>query len=108
MIEKFCFLSEANYPNYTRRLKEFNLKQYLQMDLDIPFYNYGQSGAGNQYIANMIAQANAVHKFAPDDLIMVCWTNVCREDKWHNGQWATPGNIYTQNIYSVLVIKFSL
>jgi hypothetical protein len=38
MIEKFCFLSEANYPNYTRRLKEFNLKQYLQMDLDIPFY----------------------------------------------------------------------
>ena len=69
-------------------------------DLDIPFYNYGQSGAGNQYIANMIAQANAVHKFTPDDLIMVCWTNVCREDKWHNGQWSTPGNIYTQNIYS--------
>jgi hypothetical protein len=69
-------------------------------DLDIPFYNYGQSGAGNQFIANMVAQADAIHRFNADDLIMICWTNVCREDKWHNGQWATPGNIYTQNIYN--------
>jgi hypothetical protein len=74
-------------------------------DLGIAFYNYGKSGAGNQFIANMIAQADAQHKFTVDDLIMVCWTNVCREDKWHNGQWSTPGNIYTQNIYSDDYVK---
>lgn len=69
-------------------------------DLGIPFYNYGRSGAGNQYIANMITQANRQFKFTVDDLIMVCWSNVCREDKWHNQKWTTPGNIYTQNIYN--------
>jgi hypothetical protein len=74
-------------------------------ELDIPFYNYGKSGAGNQYIANMITQADIEHNFTADDLIMVCWTNVCREDKWRNGQWSTPGNIYTQNIYSNDYVK---
>jgi hypothetical protein len=79
--------------------------EIIAEDLEIPFYNYGKSGAGNQFIANMIAQADVQHKFTADDLIIVCWTNVCREDKWHNGQWSTPGNIYTQNIYSDDYVK---
>ena len=74
-------------------------------DLDIPFYNYGQSGAGNQYIANMIIQADLQHKFTEDDLVMVCWTNVSREDKWVNGAWTTPGNIYTQTVYHSDYVK---
>lgn len=35
---KFCFLTEANYPNYTHRVKEFSIKRYLELDLDIPYY----------------------------------------------------------------------
>jgi hypothetical protein len=35
---KLCFLSEANYPNYVKRVKDFNIKRYLELDLDIPFY----------------------------------------------------------------------
>lgn len=35
---KICFVSEANYYNYTKRIKEFNLKKYLDLELDIPFY----------------------------------------------------------------------
>jgi hypothetical protein len=38
MIENFCFLSEANYLNYVRRFKEFNLKRYLELNLNIPYY----------------------------------------------------------------------
>jgi hypothetical protein len=38
MVEQFCFLSEVNYPNYVRRFKEFNLKRYLELDLNIPYY----------------------------------------------------------------------
>lgn len=38
MIDKFCFLSEANYPNYVKRIKEFNIKRFLELDLNIPFY----------------------------------------------------------------------
>jgi hypothetical protein len=73
--------------------------EVIAYDLDIPLYNYGQSGAGNQYIANMICQADNIYKFDEDDLIIVSWTNVAREDRWVNGQWITPGNIYSQGIY---------
>lgn len=38
MNKKYCFLTEANYPNYVKRLKDFNLKKYLELNLDIPFY----------------------------------------------------------------------
>jgi len=73
--------------------------EIIASDLDIPLYNYGRSGAGNQYMAQQFAYANAKHKFTEDDLIMVSWTNVCREDRWVDGTWVTPGNIFTQNIY---------
>jgi hypothetical protein len=35
---KMCFLSEANYSNYAKRVKDFNIKRYLELGLDIPFY----------------------------------------------------------------------
>lgn len=38
MKNNFCFLTEANYPNYVKRFKDFNLKRYLELDLNIPFY----------------------------------------------------------------------
>lgn len=79
--------------------------EIIAYDLDIPFYNYGKSGGGNQYIANSIVQANAVHKFTKDDLIIVSWTNVCREDRWRKGSWVTPGNIYTQGFFDKQYIK---
>ena len=55
--------------------------EILGKDLGIPLYNFGKSGGGNQYIANTFAQANAVYNFNEDDLIIVSWTNVCREDR---------------------------
>lgn len=33
-----CFLGEANYPNYIKRIKEYNIKKYLDLQLEIPFY----------------------------------------------------------------------
>lgn len=66
---------------------------------EIPeYYNYGQSGGGNLFIANSIVEANLTHKFNEDDLVMVMWSSVSREDRYKGGWWETPGNIYTQNI----------
>lgn len=73
--------------------------EIIAFDLDVPLYNFGKSGAGNQYISNMIAQADSVYNFTENDLVIVCWTNVCREDRWVNGKWVTPGNIFTQSEY---------
>ena len=77
------------------------------------FYNFGKSGAGNHYIFNMLMQADAVYNFTHEDLIIVQWTNVGREDRYFHpgskvfeagsdrdrGGWVTPGNIYSQGTY---------
>lgn len=67
--------------------------------LDIDFYNYGRSGAGNQYISNMLMQAYKQHNITKDDLVLISWTNVCREDRWVKGDWVVTGNIFSQGIY---------
>lgn len=38
MIEKLCFVAECMYPNYVNRFKNYNLKRYLELDLNIPYY----------------------------------------------------------------------
>jgi len=73
--------------------------EILAHDLNVPLYNYGQSGAGNQYIANMIMQADNFYNFTPDDIVIVQWTNVCREDRYAKGKWHTPGNIFSTSLF---------
>ena len=71
--------------------------QILGHHYKIPLYNYGQTGAGNMYIFNHIMQADCYYTFRPEDIIAVCWTNVCREDRYVNGNWVTDGNIFTND-----------
>jgi len=73
--------------------------EIVAYDLQIPLYNYGRIAAGNQYIFNMLMQADANFKFRSNDLIMICWTNVCREDRYIQDHWQLCGNIYTQDFY---------
>ena len=67
---------------------------------EIPeYYNYAQSGGGNLFISCQVTEASLRHKFTETDLVMVMWSSVAREDRHINGNWLTPGNIYTQNYY---------
>lgn len=51
MSPKFCFLSEANYPNYVKRIKEFNIKKFLELELEIPFYiSTNMKDSFNEYV----------------------------------------------------------
>lgn len=68
-------------------------------------YNHGQSGGGNLFIASQVAEASVRYKFNKDDLIIIMWSSISREDRWVNGQWLTPGNIYTQNYYDDNFVK---
>lgn len=38
MIDKFCLLSEANYPNYIKRIQQYSIPRFLESNLQIPFY----------------------------------------------------------------------
>jgi hypothetical protein len=71
-------------------------------------YNYAQSGGGNLFISCQVTEANLRHKFTDSDLVMVMWSSTAREDRHINGNWLTPGNIYTQNYYDdTFVNKFA-
>jgi hypothetical protein len=73
-------------------------------------YNFGLSGGGNLFISSQVSEINEKLKFDQDDLIMIMWTTVCREDRWvgkRNG-WMMVGNIFTQQEYDdAFVEKFA-
>lgn len=72
------------------------------------YYNYGRSGAGNLYISNSIVEANIRHNITENDLVLVMWTTISREDRYIKTDWVTPGNIYTQDTFSKeFVYKFA-
>ena len=56
------------------------------------FENWGKPGAGNQFICNSIAEADAKYNFGKDDTIIVMWSSMMREDRYIQNGWLTPGN----------------
>jgi hypothetical protein len=65
------------------------------------YQNWGQSGAGNTYIFNSIMEADQRHHFAAGDTVIVCWTNVTREDRYVKDRgWITLGNVTSSPIFT--------
>jgi hypothetical protein len=63
-------------------------------------YNYGKNGAGNFFIFQSLMEAVIKHKINKDDLVMIMFSNVTREDRFvKNRGWITPGNLYFQTEY---------
>lgn len=68
-------------------------------------YDTAQTGGGNLFISANVAAANQKFKFTKDDLILLMWSTHCREDRYRDDAWITPGNIYSQNIISESFVK---
>jgi len=69
-------------------------------------YNYGRTGAGNFFIYQSLIEAILKHKINKDDLVMVMFSNVTREDRFvKKDGWITPGNLYFQNEYDEKFLK---
>ena len=69
----------------------------------VEFINLGRSGAGNQYIFNMVMQADSIYNFTHEDLVVVQWTNVCREDRFipqlgEPAQWGNQEGIADKRV----------
>jgi hypothetical protein len=63
---------------------------------DIPTYqNWGEIGAGNQFIFNSIIEADARFNFNRDDLVLIMWAAKEREDRYCNNYWQHD-NIHSQ------------
>lgn len=64
------------------------------------FKNWGQSGAGNPYIFNSVMEADQQYVFNQTDTVVVCWTNIMREDRYIRDRWVTLGNIMATPIFT--------
>jgi len=64
------------------------------------FENWGQSGAGNEFIFNSVMEADQRQMFGSDDTVIVCWTTPTREDRYIDNRWHTLGNMFSCPIYN--------
>tara|TARA_B100000965_G_C19402953_1_gene674086 strand:+ start:21 stop:881 length:861 start_codon:yes stop_codon:yes gene_type:complete len=89
-----CSLTQYFYPTWADILiHDYKVKNNALGE------NWGRSGAGNQYIATRIWEANTVHSFTKDDVILLQWTSMFREDRYHMGSgWHTPGNFSKSSV----------
>lgn len=92
-----CSFTGYNWPTWADILS----KEMPQAE----FYNVGYCGAGNLMISARITEASVKFNFCETDLIMVMWTTFCREDRYLNNAWQSPGNIFTQQYYSDDFVK---
>jgi len=65
----------------------------LSLDYEV-FENWAQVGAGNHFILYSLTEAVARQHIGPDDTVAVMFTGVAREDRYIDGAWHTPGNVY--------------
>lgn len=63
------------------------------------FYNFGKIGCGNLFISMRISEMSRRMNFNSDDLVIVMWTSMTREDRHIDGEWRSEGNIYNQSLY---------
>jgi len=82
-----CSLTQYFFPTWADIL----IKQYR--DKGYEGSNWAKSGAGNMYINMRLWEANTIHTFTKDDVILLQWSSMFREDRYHMGKgWWTPGN----------------
>lgn len=65
------------------------------------YQNWGQAGGGNKYIYHSLMEADQRHRFGSTDTVVVCWTNIMRDDRYVKERgWITLGNIATSPIFT--------
>ena len=72
---------------------------FLAESLNLECNNFAVPGAGNEYIFHSIVEANETYKFNQNDLIIVCWTNFAREDRYIKDKWVHSSNIYNYTVF---------
>ena len=69
------------------------------------YENWGQAGAGNSFIFYSLMECNKRNRITQDDVVMIMWSSIGREDRYVNKEWLTPGSIYNQTDYDENFVK---
>lgn len=93
-----CSFTNSKYPTWA----DIVARQYDH------YQNWGQAGAGNSFIFYSLMECNKRNKITRDDVVMIMWSSIGREDRYVGGEWLTPGSIYNQTDYDeTFVNKFT-
>lgn len=92
-----CSFTNYVYPTWANLL--------FHESVNAKCYNFGKPGMGNLAISSRIAEANTRFKFNEDDLVIVMYTTMFREDRWLHEQWQSHGNVYNQPFYDQNFVK---
>ena len=71
----------------------------------VNYINTAKPGAGNSYILAKLSQAMRYYNIGEGDLVSIMWTTFYRQDRFQEGEWQTPGNIYTQNTVPIETVE---
>jgi hypothetical protein len=72
------------------------------------YENWAQPGAGNSFIFYSLMECHKRKQITADDVVMIMWSSIGREDRYVGREWITPGSIYNQTEYSAdFVAKFA-
>jgi hypothetical protein len=80
LITSGCSFTSFRYPTWP----------WFLADAYDETYNYGQTGAGNEYIFNSIIAADTDLHFREDDTVIVAWSGVHRYDKFKETRPGSP------------------
>ena len=69
------------------------------------YENWGRGGAGNSFIFYSLMECHKRNKITRDDVVMIMWSSIGREDRYVGGEWRTPGSIYNQTEYDENFVK---
>ena len=61
------------------------------------FENWGQSGAGNQFVLNSLTECIQRNCLDSNDVVMIMWSTPCRDDRYVNKHWITKGNVFNSD-----------
>ena len=108
----FCFGCSFTfgYGTWADILKR-HFGDYPKEDFFIPkdqpqmVYNFGKTGAGNYYIFNKIVETSLEYNFTKDDLILIEWSGILREDRFKDGKWYCKGLVTNNSYYSEKILK---
>lgn len=86
-----CSFTSFYWPTWADIIgNEFSEEQY---------FNSGLCATGNEFAFHRLTEIHARYKITERDLVVICWTNFAREDRYRNSKWQEAGNIFTQSVY---------
>jgi len=69
------------------------------------YQNWALSGLGNSGIFYQLMEAHSKNQFGSDDLVILMWTFLAREDRYYKDKWQHGGSIWQNSFYDADFIK---